>query len=55
MNDILKALGIEAVNAGVCAGARGWLESRDGVPLHSLNPATNETIATVIPGDPSRL
>ena len=51
MYEILKALGIESVNAGVYAGGRGWLESRDGVPLHSLNPATNETIATVVQAD----
>ncbi len=43
MNDILKTLGIEAVNPGVCAG--DWLGG--GAELPSINPATNETIATV--------
>jgi len=49
MNDILKALGIASINAGVCAGADGWIHNEDGAELHSLNPATNETIATVMP------
>ena len=46
MNDILKRLGIEAVNAGLCAGRDGWIQG-GGAELPSINPATNETIATV--------
>ena len=46
MNEILKQLGIEAVNAGVCAGAAGWIQGA-GAELASVNPATNEAIASV--------
>lgn len=53
MNDILKALGIASINAGVCAGADGWIHNADGAELHSLNPATNETIATVLQATPA--
>ena len=53
MNDVLKALGIKAVNPGVCAGPDGWIHNPDGMPLHSLNPATNEIIATVIQATPA--
>ena len=45
MNDILKQLGIEAVNAGVCAGHDGW-KAGAGAELASINPATNEVIAS---------
>ena len=47
MNDILRRLGIEAVNAGVCTGVDGWIRGT-GEELRSINPATNETIATVV-------
>ena len=50
MNDILQKLGIEAVNAGVCTGIAGWICDENGAELPSINPATNETIATVIQG-----
>ena len=50
MNDILQRLGIEAVNAGVCTGIAGWIHDENGAELPSINPATNETIATVIQG-----
>ncbi len=53
MNDILKALGIASINAGVCAGADGWVHNADGAELHSLNPARNETIATVLQATPA--
>ena len=52
MNEILKTLGIDAINPGVCAGEGGWLESPAGATLHSLNPARNEIIATVTPATP---
>ena len=48
MLEILRKLGIEAINAGVCAGVDGWMRDDDGVPLPSINPANNQTIATVI-------
>lgn len=53
MNDVLKALGIDAINTGVCAGPEGWIDIPAGDPLHSLNPATNEIIATVIQATPA--
>ncbi len=53
MNDILKALGIASINAGVCAGVDGWIHNADGAELHSLNPATNETIAAVLQATPA--
>ena len=48
MNDILRELGIDAANAGVCSGIDSWLRDADGAELPSINPTTNETIATVI-------
>ncbi|MCY3833297.1 MAG: aldehyde dehydrogenase family protein [Chloroflexi bacterium] len=47
MNEILSALGIKAVNAGVYAGAEGWIAG-GGEKLASINPSTNEAIASVI-------
>ncbi len=45
--DMLKELGIEAMNPGACVGAGEWL-ARDGADvLRSLNPATGEEIASV--------
>ena len=46
MNEILEKLGIEAVNAGVCAGRDSWLGGA-GAALPSINPATNEAIASL--------
>ena len=48
MKDILRALGIDEVNAGVCSGADAWIQDANGSILPSINPATNETIASVI-------
>ncbi|NIR29500.1 MAG: aldehyde dehydrogenase family protein [Gammaproteobacteria bacterium] len=45
--DFLKELGIEPVNAGVCTGPARWSESTAGGVLESINPATNEPIASV--------
>ena len=50
MKEVLRELGIEPVNAGVCCGADGWLHDADGAELPSINPANNEAIATVIQG-----
>jgi len=47
VNDILNALGIKAVNAGACAGAEGWIAG-SSEQLPSINPTTNETIASVV-------
>ncbi len=46
MKDILKRLGIEALNAGVCTGADSWIHGA-GAEMPSMNPATNEVIASV--------
>jgi len=46
VNEILKRLGIEALNAGVCSGADSWIQGA-GAELPSINPATNEVIAAV--------
>ncbi len=46
MNEILTRLGIGAVNPGLCSGAASWLHGA-GPELPSVNPATNETLATV--------
>ena len=48
MLEILRKLGIETINAGVCAGVDGWIRDDDGAALPSINPANNETIATVV-------
>ena len=46
MKDILKRLGIEALNPGVCSGKDRWIPGA-GPELASINPANNELIATV--------
>ena len=48
MLEILRKLGIDEFSAGVCTGVDGWIRDDDGAALPSINPATNETIATVI-------
>lgn len=50
MKDLLQKLGIEDVNAGVCTGIDGWIIDDKGTELVSINPTTNEPIATVIQG-----
>jgi aldehyde dehydrogenase (NAD+) len=42
---VLKRLGIEAVNSGVCGSE--WLDQPNGAELVSLNPSTGEPIARV--------
>ena len=51
MNDILSQLGISSVNAGVCAGGDSWIAAPHGDRLVSINPATNQPIASVIQAD----
>ena len=48
---LLKKLGLDAVNSGACTGPGGWIDDPGGPALVSLNPATNEPIATVIQAD----
>ena len=50
MEAILRSLGIEAVNAGVCTGVNGWIQDANGGELQSINPTTNEPIASVSQG-----
>jgi len=50
MKDILERLGISEVNAGVCCGVDNWIHDAQGVELRSINPASNEVIATVLQG-----
>ncbi len=46
MHDFLKELGIEPVNSGVMADE--WIARPTGGELVSVNPATNEPIATIL-------
>jgi len=50
MQELLEKLGIQATNAGVCLGVDGWIEDENGKELISINPTTNDPIATVIQG-----
>ena len=45
--DFLKQLGIEKNNYGGCTGPGGWSGSKSEKKLDSLNPATDEVIASV--------
>ena len=45
--DFLKQLGIDKNNYGGCTGPGGWSESKSEEKLDSLNPATDEVIASV--------
>ncbi len=44
---LLEALGLTAVNAGVCTGPDGWIVDEDSQTLTSFNPTTGEPIAAV--------
>lgn len=50
MQEILQKLGIESTNAGVCLGIDGWIQDDNGKELVSINPTTNQPIASVIQG-----
>ena len=45
--DFLKKLEIEQENAGACSGPGGWSETRNAGMCESVNPATEEIIASV--------
>jgi aldehyde dehydrogenase (NAD+) len=47
---VLDALSVAAVNPGACFGPGGWITSR-GDPEASLNPATGEPLAAIVPAD----
>lgn len=44
---ILSSLGLKEENPGVWASHTGWIDSKDGPMLESINPATGELIAKV--------
>lgn len=46
MQEILKRLGIEAINSGSCS-AEGWSTGSTGTLIESRNPATGELLASV--------
>ncbi len=48
-SEILKGLGLSAVNAGGSTGAGWWAKVGDGRSFGSVNPATGEVIAQVHP------
>jgi aldehyde dehydrogenase (NAD+) len=47
MNDILKSLGLEAVNAGTWTAEGGWLSDAAGARIDSINPSTGQVIGSV--------
>ncbi len=47
---LLEKLGLSAVNSGACIGPGGWIDNPGGEVLVSLNPTTNEPIASGDPG-----
>ena len=47
ISNILSELGIKEKNYGACSGPNGWSQTKDAGELHSTNPATGETIASV--------
>src|SRR5688572_11460051 len=44
---ILKRLGIDSINAGAWSGSLGWSKDTAGNAIHSVNPATGDTLASV--------
>jgi aldehyde dehydrogenase (NAD+) len=46
---ILKTLGIQSSNPGACYGPHGWIEEDGSTSFASLNPATGEALAHVVP------
>ena len=52
MKAILKELGIEETNPGVCTGPDGWIQDPEGSELISYNPTTEEPIASVVQATP---
>lgn len=52
---ILEHCHILPINSGVYGGPEGWLPSEETVPLVSINPATEQPIAQVIPASQANL
>src|SRR5215813_9480975 len=51
-SEILKGLGLSAVNAGGSTGIGWWAKGNDGRSFGSVNPATGDVIAQVQPCSP---
>ena len=47
--EILNQLGIQPINAGACSGPGGWASATNSGLLHSVNPATGEALAQIVP------
>ncbi len=47
MKSILDQLGLEAINPGTCAPLSGWSDDSSGGVFESINPTTEEAIASV--------
>ena len=47
--DILRDMGLDAINPGACAGADGWSNASAQGAFATLNPATEEEIARISP------
>ena len=45
--EILKSLGLSAINAGGSTGSHWWASGKNTSLLESVNPATGETIAHI--------
>ena len=50
---VLEALGIEPVNPGACWGPDGWIRSEGVAPVPSIDPASGEVLAKVVPATPA--
>ena len=48
MNDLMKKLGLEDLNPGTWTSDGGWLTDTEATRIESINPATGETIASVV-------
>lgn len=46
--DILAKLGIKDLNPGWCVGPNAWSTTEEGATLHSINPADEEVISSVL-------
>lgn len=53
MKSILKELGIQELNAGVCSGPHAWGKDTRGKELVSYNPTTGEPIAKILQASPA--
>lgn len=47
MKNLLETLNLKAVNSGASFAKDSWLESKNTPVLHSINPATEQTIASI--------